>query len=61
MTYILIDPPVTPYSNISDIEAWITDLEQKEKTPEVERALSKAKSYLDDAKKLHADKPKQAA
>ena len=46
MTYHLIDPPVTPYSDPDDIRAWLAELEQMEETPEVQEAIDNANSWL---------------
>lgn len=44
---ILIDSPITPYSKIPEIEAWIAELKEMEPSPEVEEALREAMDTLE--------------
>lgn len=45
--YILIDPPVTPFSPEKDILAWIEKLKTLPDRPEVREAISQAQEYLE--------------
>lgn len=46
--YILIDPPVTPFSPTNEILNWIQELKAHKynSRPEVQEALETAKKYL---------------
>lgn len=44
--YILIDPPVTPYSPKEDILAWIEKLKTLPTLPEVKEAIAEANKYI---------------
>jgi hypothetical protein len=44
--YILIDPPVTPFSPEEDILAWIDHLKTLPDLPEVRDAISQAEDYI---------------
>jgi len=46
IAYILIDPPVTPYSSKEDIFAWLEKLKTLPDLPEVRDAVSQAQEYL---------------
>lgn len=46
MTYILIDPPVSPFSDPDDIQAWLDELATMEQTQEVKRAIREAEEML---------------
>ena len=49
--FLMIDPPVTPYSKPKDIEAWIKELRALEKTEEVKIHIEQAEEWLTLAKK----------
>ena len=49
--YILIDPPVTPFSPEKDILAWIEELKTLPDRPEVREAISQAQEYLNMKKR----------
>lgn len=44
--YILIDPPVGPYSPVEDIKAWIAELKRMPERPEVIDAIRQAESWI---------------
>lgn len=44
--FILIDPPITPYSSEKDILAWIVHLKTLPDLSEVKNAISQAKDYI---------------
>ncbi len=44
--YILIDPPVGPYSPADEIKFWIVDLKGMPQTPEVVEAIREAESWI---------------
>jgi hypothetical protein len=44
--YILIDPPVGPYSSDKAIKEWITELEMYPDRPEVQEAIREAREWL---------------
>lgn len=44
--YKLIDPPVSSYSEPSEIRSWIETLEAMEDGPEVREALTEAREML---------------
>jgi hypothetical protein len=44
--FVLIDPPVGPYSPVSDIKAWIAELECMSKRPEVIEAIREAELWI---------------
>ena len=44
--YILIDPPVGPYSPVSDIKACIVELERMPKRPEVIQAIRETELWI---------------
>jgi len=46
VAYILIDPPVGPYSPRAEIIAWIKELEAMPSLPEVKEALHEARKWL---------------
>lgn len=46
VAYILIDPPVTPFSSEKDILAWIEELKTYPDRPEVREAILQAKEYI---------------
>jgi len=46
IAYILIDPPVTPYSSEEDILAWIEELKAMPDLPEVRFSIAEAMNYL---------------
>ena len=46
MTYIIIDPPITPFSSLEEIEDWIKYLKTMGKNKEVSDALNAANRYL---------------
>lgn len=46
VAYILIDPPVGPYSTEEAIKKWIRELETYPDRPEVRRAIQEAKEWL---------------
>jgi Mg-chelatase subunit ChlD len=48
MTHILIDAPVSPYSDPDDIRAWLAELATMEQTPEVKDAIREAEEMLAD-------------
>lgn len=48
--YILIDPPVTPFSAEKDILAWIEELKEYPIRPEVKEALTTAYEMLERRK-----------
>ena len=59
--YLLIDPPVTPFSPPDQIVAWIAELEQLAQRPEnrengarkqIGSALALARKYLRTSKRL---------
>ena len=41
----IIDPPIGPSSPVEEIDQWITELEQMEKTNEVKLALEQARDW----------------
>jgi len=49
--FLMIDPPVTPYSKPEDIEKWLKELKTLDKTEEVEIHITQAKEWLDRSKK----------
>lgn len=49
--YVLIDPPVTPYSTVLQIKAWIRTLERMEDSGERNAALQDARKLLTDREK----------
>jgi hypothetical protein len=57
--YMLIDPPVTPFSRPEEILRWIDDLKALRADPanapcraQVDDALSEARSYLSTSRRL---------
>jgi hypothetical protein len=61
--YLLIDPPVSPFSPPDEIVAWIARLEKLAEQPEnreknvrkqIREALSEARSYLRTSNRLEA-------
>jgi hypothetical protein len=59
--YLLIDPPVNPFSPSDQISAWITELEQLARRPEyagkgprkqIRSALVQARGWLRTSKRL---------
>lgn len=46
MSYILIDPPVTPFSPPTEIRAWLDTLRGMEQTPEVVEEIRRAEEWL---------------
>jgi hypothetical protein len=44
--YILIDPPVTAYSSVESIRAWLDELSKKPDTDEVKEAINAANELL---------------
>ncbi len=48
--FILIDPPVGPYSSIKDLESWLAELRGMRESPEVRDAIDQAESWLADAR-----------
>lgn len=53
--YILIDPPVWPWSPPDEICAWIKELESMPQIPAVPEALADARSWLADAEKTGSE------
>jgi len=49
--FLMIDPPVTPYSKPEDIEKWLTELRALAQTEEVNIHIAQAKEWLERAKK----------
>ena len=45
-TYVLIDPPVGPYSDPDEIMRWIGELESMPQVPGVGEALEQARNWL---------------
>jgi hypothetical protein len=59
--YLLIDPPVTPFSGPDQIVAWIAELEQLEQRPEyrekgprkqIRSAMAQARGWLRTSQRL---------
>ena len=48
MTYVLIDSPLTPYSTPDEINSWLDELSAMPVSEEVNMAIEKAKSLLND-------------
>lgn len=45
---MIIDPPVGPYSQPAEIEAWIEQLQEFDSAlPEVQEALAQAREWLE--------------
>lgn len=44
--YILIDPPVGPFSSEEEILVWIEELKTLPNRPEVKQAIEEAYSYI---------------
>ncbi len=52
---MIIDPPVTPFSPVAEIEAWIQRLATyPQDAPEVQRAIKQGKKYLETARSIEA-------
>lgn len=51
MTYYMIDPSVTPYNSVQDIQDWIGDLQKNypQDNPQVQDALERAEQWLENA------------
>ena len=47
---MIIDPPITPFSSLEEIEIWIAYLEDMKKNKSVTDALNAANRYLKWAK-----------
>ena len=45
--FILIDPPVGPYSGKDAIESWIQELQEMPDSPEVKAAIEQAAEWLE--------------
>ena len=45
----IIDPPVGPYSPPGELQVWLDELRQMERTPDVQEAINEAKEWLEDA------------
>ena len=59
---IIIDPPVSPYSEPAEIEAWIDDLEAlREKFAGDEGALPTIEQALEEARRWLARRDEQGA
>jgi hypothetical protein len=50
MSYSLIDPPVTPFSTVAELEAWIQELQEMERDDAVEHELAQAQQWLQTAR-----------
>lgn len=46
VAYILIDPPVGPYSPVDDIKSWIGELKRMPERPEVDEAIREAELWI---------------
>jgi hypothetical protein len=46
MSFILIDPPVSAYSSLREIEAWLRALRKLPRNPEVVDAIKQAEAWL---------------
>jgi len=46
--YVLIDSPVGPFSHIAEIEAWINELKEMPKNPQVDEAIAVANEWLEN-------------
>jgi len=44
--YVLIDPPVVPFSSEEDILAWINELKALPDRPEVRSSIEEAKNWF---------------
>ncbi len=47
---MIIDPPVGPFSSVSDIEAWLAELATSEPHYQVDAAIAEVKEWLEVAK-----------
>jgi len=55
-SYIIIDPPVGPFSTIADLESWLEYLDELPADNEqVKEAVTEAEGWLEEAK-ARADK-----
>jgi hypothetical protein len=54
-SYILIDPPVTPYSPVEKIQTWLDTLKKmpEQDYPEVKKAIADAESMLKNSTELY--------
>ena len=48
MSYTLIDPPITPFSPVNEIKAWIEHLQKLPDSPERAAAIADAEELLND-------------
>jgi hypothetical protein len=46
MSTTLIDPPVTPFSTVAEIIAWIKELKAMDRDDAVEHELAQAEQWL---------------
>lgn len=53
MAYTLVDPPVTPYSSIEELRAWVAECERRVRDDPPDAgwvaALDQARAWLDAA------------
>jgi len=56
VNYVLIDSPVTPYSSIEDIKAWIEELRKLPDTREVKEEVLRMDDILKNIMKLSDDR-----
>lgn len=46
MSYVLIDPPITPYSTDEEVLEWIAELEAMPQSEQVNVAINSARTLL---------------
>lgn len=55
MSYTLIDPPVTPFHPVDNIETWLSALREMPESRERDEAIERAEQWLATAQKLARD------
>lgn len=59
MNYILIDPPVSPFSSVDELSSWLEELKKLEDTAEVREAIQQAERWIQQASEVSASRSGQ--